>query len=269
MGVVNVTPDSFSGDGIWDKPEEAIRRALQMVEDGADLIDIGGESTRPGSEPVSPKEELRRVLPVIRGIRKNSRVPVSIDTYKAEVVLAAIDEGADMINDISGLRFDPEMPALAARTGAPVILMHIKGTPRDMQKNPHYEALIPEILDYLRRSIWIAEEAGISPEKIMIDPGIGFGKTYSHNLEIIRELNRLTELEKPILIGLSRKAFIGYVLGGLSAEERLEGSLAALAVGIANGADMVRVHDVKEAVRAARVAFAIRSGIPEKTRSNP
>jgi len=261
MGVVNATPDSFSGDGLFNAPEIAVEQALRMARDGADVIDIGGESTRPGSEPVSPEEETRRVLPVIKGIRKASPIPISIDTYKSQVAQKALDEGADVINDISGLRFDPEMAGIAARHGAPVIVMHIKGSPRDMQKHPAYDALMPEIMDYLRGSIWKALDAGIPEDRIIIDPGIGFGKTFDHNLEILRNLSELISLEKPILTGVSRKAFIGYILGGAPPEERLEGTLAAIAVAVANGADIVRVHDVREAVKAVKVADAITDAI--------
>jgi dihydropteroate synthase len=185
-------------------------------------------------------------------------VPLSIDTYKSGVARAALEEGAGMINDISGFRADPRMPLLAAGYGVPCVLMHIKGTPRDMQKNPVYEALVPEILDYLRGSIRIAREAGVKEQNILIDPGIGFGKTFDHNLEIIRNLEVFTGPGKPLVIGVSRKAFIGRLLGGLPAGERLPGSLAALTAAILNGADIVRVHDVKESVRAARVADAIK-----------
>ncbi len=260
MGVINVTPDSFSDPGKFFDCREAVRAAFKMTEDGADILDIGGESTRPGSEPVPLEEELRRVLPVIREIRKHSKIPISIDTYKSGVARAALDEGADIVNDISGLRFDPEMPSLAARYGVPVILMHIKGTPRDMQKDPVYDALIPEIMDYLRESIRIAAKAGVAGDRIIIDPGIGFGKTYDHNLDILKNLNIFTGLEKPLLIGVSRKAFIGHILGGLPPDERLEGTLAAAAIAVMNGANIVRAHDVKETVRAVRVADAIKRG---------
>ena len=258
MGILNVTPDSFSDGGLHMDPGRAVEHALEMVSLGADIIDIGGESTRPGSFPVSEETEISRTVPVIRALRKISSVPVSIDTYRSAVARAALDAGADIINDISGLRFDGSMPGLAARYKAPVVLMHIKGTPKDMQKNPVYEALIPEILDYLRGSIRIATEAGVERDKIIIDPGIGFGKTTSHNLEILKNLRIFTGLGLPVLVGPSRKAFIGNVNGGLPPDERLEGTLAALSASILNGADIVRVHDVKEAVRAARVADAIK-----------
>lgn len=265
MGVLNVTPDSFSDGGLHFKPGPALKHALKMVEDGADILDIGGESTRPGSEPLPLEEELRRVLPVIRAVRRETAsVPVSIDTYKSDVARAALEEGAGMINDISGFRADPRMPRLAARYGVPSVLMHIKGSPRDMQKNPVYEALIPEILDYLRGSIRIAREAGVPEERILIDPGIGFGKTFDHNLEIIKNLNIFTQLGRPVVIGVSRKAFIGHVLGGLPPGERLEGSLAALTAAILNGANIVRVHDVRQSVLAARMADAIKRAARER-----
>ena len=258
MGILNVTPDSFSDGGLHFEASSAIKSAFQMTEDGADIIDIGGESTRPGSEPVSIKEELRRTIPVIEALAKEITVPISIDTCKAEVAKKALDAGASMVNDISGLRFDPEMCLVVAEFKVPVVIMHIKGTPRNMQKNPVYEALLPEITDYLREGIRIAREAGISEDKIIIDPGIGFGKTAEHNLEIIHRLQEFTLLEKPLLIGPSRKAFIGKILGDFPAGERVEGTAAAVAISIMNGANIVRVHDVKEMSRVAKVADAIK-----------
>jgi len=257
MGILNVTPDSFSDGGLFFSEEKAIEHALRLVEDGADIIDIGGESTRPGSEPVPAREEIRRTIPVIRAISKEVKIPISIDTYKAEVAAAALDAGASMVNDISGLRFDPDMPGVVARYDVPVIIMHIKGTPKDMQVNPVYEALIPEIIDYLRISIRLALKFGISEDRIIIDPGIGFGKTFEHNLEIIKNLKEFTLLEKPVAIGVSRKAFIGRILGDVPPSERLEGTAAAVAISIFNGANIIRVHDVKEMVKVARVADSI------------
>jgi dihydropteroate synthase len=257
MGILNVTPDSFSDGGLFFSEEKAIEHALRLVEDGADIIDIGGESTRPGSEPVPAREEIRRTIPVIRAISKEVKIPISIDTYKAEVAAAALDAGASMVNDISGLRFDPDMPGVVARYDVPVIIMHIKGRPKDMQVNPVYEALIPEIIDYLRISIRLALKFGISEDRIIIDPGIGFGKTFEHNLEIIKNLKEFTLLEKPVAIGVSRKAFIGRILGDVPPSERLEGTAAAVAISIFNGANIIRVHDVKEMVKVARVADSI------------
>lgn len=259
MGILNVTQDSFSDGGLYFDKSSAINRANQMVDEGADIIDIGGESTRPGSEPVSAEEELRRTIPVIEALSKKITVPISIDTYKSEVAKSAIEAGASMVNDISGLRFDPKMPEIIAHYNVPVVIMHIKGTPKDMQQNPVYEALIPEIIEYLRDSISIAKKAGISDDKIIIDPGLGFGKTFEHNLEIICNLREFTLLKKPILIGPSRKAFIGNILGDVPVTERLEGTAAAVAISIMNGANIVRVHDVREMVKVARVADAIKN----------
>jgi dihydropteroate synthase len=258
MGILNVTPDSFSDGGQYFDKSAAIKRAIQMAEDGADIIDIGGESTRPGSQPLAVEEELRRTLPVIEALTKEINIPISIDTYKSEVAKRALDAGAAMVNDISGLRFDPEMPKVVSAYKVPVVIMHIKGAPKDMQKNPVYEALIPEIMDYLRDSIRSAKESGIAEDMIIIDPGIGFGKTFEDNLEIIHNLYNFTLLEKPVLIGLSRKAFIGKVLGNVPAGDRLEGTAAAIAISIINGANIIRVHDVKEMVKVAKVADAVK-----------
>ncbi|GAB4418840.1 MAG: dihydropteroate synthase [Thermodesulfovibrionales bacterium] len=260
MGVLNVTPDSFSDGGIYFNVDAAVEHGLRMVEDGADIIDVGGESTRPGSEPVEEDEEIRRTIPVIESLAKKVDVPISIDTYKSEVAKRALDAGASIVNDISGLRFDPEMPKVAAEYNVPVVIMHIKGTPRDMQKNPVYEALIPEIMDYLRISIRFAMKFGVREDMIIIDPGIGFGKTVEHNLHVLKNLHEFTLLGKPVAIGVSRKSFIGRILDNAPPLERLEGTAAAVAVSIMNGANIVRVHDVKEMVKVARVADAIKRG---------
>ena len=259
MGILNVTPDSFSDGGKFLNPKDAIKQALIMAEQGADIIDVGGESTRPGSDSVPLEEELRRVMPVIEEIAKNTDIPISIDTYKSEVALRALDAGAEMVNDISALRFDPQMKKIISKYDIPVILMHIKGTPKNMQDNPHYDNVIQEILDYLKESIQMAENSGIDKDKIIIDPGIGFGKRVKDNLEILRNLDKFTSLGKPILLGLSRKSFIGKVLD-LPLDQRLEGSLAALAVAVLNGAKLLRVHDIKESKRAAQMADAILKG---------
>ena len=258
MGILNVTPDSFSDRGQYFDRGLAIKRAHEMVEEGADIIDIGGESTRPGSEPVSLQEEIARTIPIIEEISKKIKVPISIDTYKAEVAKRAMDAGASIVNDISGLRFDPEMPKVVSKYKVPVIIMHIKGTPKNMQTNPIYKALIPEIMDYFRESIRLAVESGIAEDKIIIDPGIGFGKTFDHNLEIIKNLHEFTLLEKPLLVGPSRKAFIGKILADAPASERLEGTAAAVAISILNGANIIRVHDVKEMKKVALVADAVK-----------
>lgn len=257
MGVLNVTPDSFSDGGLFFDPSRAIEHGLKMAEEGADLIDIGGESTRPGSKPLEAEEELRRVIPVIESLSKRINVPISIDTYKSKVAQAAIDAGAEMINDISGLHFDPELAKVASKEDVPLVLMHIRGTPETMQKEIHYESLFSEILRYLREGIERAESSGVDPEKIIIDPGIGFGKTLEHNLLLIKNLSEFRILGKPILLGTSRKSFIGKILNA-EPRDRLEGTLASTIVGILHGAHIVRCHDVAQAKKAIAVADAIR-----------
>jgi len=259
MGILNVTPDSFSDGGKFLDPKQAIEHALMMAKQGADIIDVGGESTRPGSDPVSKEEELRRVLPVIKEVTKETDTPVSIDTYKSEIARRALDAGVEMINDISALRFDPEMRKVISEYDVPVVLMHIKGTPKNMQDNPCYNDVIQEITDYLNESMEVGKNAGIAEEKIVVDPGIGFGKRAKHNLEILKNLKKLNCLGRPILVGVSRKSFIGKLLD-LPAEERLEGSLASLAVAILNGANILRVHDIKESKRVAQMVDAILRG---------
>lgn len=256
MGVLNLTPDSFSGDGIYNDIEFAVEKGKQMCKEGADMIDIGGESTRPGSDPVSLEEELKRVIPVIKNLRREINIPISIDTYKSKVAEEAIREGANIINDISGLRFDLKMREIAVKYKTAVIVMHIKGTPKNMQLNPVYEDVVREIIEYLKDSIELAKETGIEEDKIIIDPGIGFGKTLEDNLEILRRLKEFKILNKPILIGTSRKSLIGKILN-LPPEERLEGTAATVAISIANGADIIRVHDVKQMKRVAIITDAI------------
>jgi len=260
MGILNVTPDSFSDGGLYLDKEAAIQRALAMSSEGADIIDIGGLSTRPGSEEIPIEEELKRVVPVIEALRGRLSIPISIDTYRAEVAEQALRAGADIVNDISGLRFDPKMKEVVSRYKAPIVIMHIKGTPRDMQKDPRYQNLIAEITDYLKEGIKIAKQSGIPEERIIIDPGIGFGKTLEHNLEIIRNLSSFKSLGRPILIGVSRKSFIGKILDDAPPSERLEGTLSAISISVFNGANIVRVHDVKEASKAVRIAHALRGG---------
>lgn len=260
MGILNVTPDSFSDGGRFYARDNALEQALRMEEEGADVIDVGGESTRPGAEKVPVKEEIRRVVPVIESLAGKVKVPISVDTCKSTVAEAALSAGASMVNDISGLRFDRKMPAMVARHKVPVVIMHIKGTPENMQKKPAYRALVPEITDYLHEGIHIARKAGVADDMMILDPGIGFGKTVEHNLEIIKRLNEFSGFEKPLLLGHSRKSFIGKVLDDLPVTERLEGTAAAAAIGIFNGANIIRVHDVKEMVRVARVADRIMRG---------
>lgn len=254
MGVLNVTPDSFSDGDLFLDPGRAVTHAKQMIEDGADIIDIGGESSRPGAEPVSEEEEMRRILPVVERLLEEVEVPLSIDTYKPRVAEKCLKRGAHIINDITGLR-NGNMVRVIAKYGVPVIIMHMRGTPRDMQINPAYEDVVKEIKDFLHAGIAEGRRAGISD--IIIDPGIGFGKSVAHNLQILRRLNEFTALDCPLMVGPSRKSFIG-ALAGTPVNERIEGTLAAVAIAILKGADIVRVHDVKECVKAARIADAIR-----------
>jgi len=256
MGILNVTPDSFSDGGKFTNPNHAADHVLQMIADGADMIDIGGESTRPGANPVSLDEELNRTIPVIEAFCKKSDCLISIDTYKSAVAKAALDAGADLVNDISGLTFDGGMAPLVAETEVPVILMHIKGTPRDMQKDPHYDGLMGEINDFFTQQVAVAQEAGIESKNIILDPGIGFGKRLEDNFEIIRELRQICAMGYPVLLGPSRKSFIGTALE-LPVEERLEGTLASITAGVIKGAKIVRVHDVKETRRAVTITEKI------------
>ncbi|HOD65650.1 MAG TPA: dihydropteroate synthase [candidate division Zixibacteria bacterium] len=262
MGTLNVTPDSFSDGGRHTSRSMAIGRALEMEGEGADIIDVGGESTRPGAAPVDVDEEMRRVLPVIEGIRKASDIPISIDTYKAITAKAALDAGADIINDVSGLRFDEEMAGLVAARGVPVVIMHMKGTPRDMQKNPRYDDCLAEITAFFRERIVHAERQGIAPAQIIIDPGIGFGKRLEDNLEILANLGRFRDLGFPLLVGPSRKRFIAMIHpSSKPADQRLGGSIAAVVAAALGGADIVRVHDIDQTMEALRVAQALRGAV--------
>jgi len=256
MGILNLTPDSFSDGGQFSSKEEAVEFALKMEEDGADIIDIGGESTRPGAEPVSLEEELDRVIPVIKDIRKKSDVFISIDTYKSEVARAALSNGADIVNDISGLRFDSKMPKVVAKNNAALVLMHLKGTPQNMQDNPEYTNIYDEILNYLETSIEKAKKAGVPKNKIILDPGIGFGKHWEDNYLILKHLKEFKSTGYPLMIGPSRKSFIGNLLD-LPVNQRLEGTLATVTAGIIKGADLVRVHDVREVTRAVKISDKI------------
>ncbi len=256
MGVVNTTPDSFSDAGAFADFEDARARALEMGTAGADIIDIGGESTRPGAEPVTLEEEVHRTVPLIESIAGEVGVPISIDTYKAEVARKALDAGACIINDISGLRFDPEMIPLAAERGVPVVIMHMQGVPRNMQENPVYDDVVADISRFLRERASEAVAGGVEPGRIFVDPGIGFGKTVEHNLEIVRRIEEFRSLGYPVVLGTSRKRFIGSVLDR-PVTERLLGTAATVAFAVARGVDVVRVHDVEEMVEVVRMADAV------------
>ena len=256
MGILNMTPDSFSDGGQFKSHDKAIDHALKMVEEGANIIDIGGESTRPGAESVQLEEELSRTIPIIEAIRLKSDCLISIDTYKSKVAKAALVSGADMVNDISGLTFDHNMASLVAERNVPVIIMHIKGKPGDMQKNPNYDNLIKEIKAFFEVQITIAKKAGIDSGNIILDPGIGFGKRLEDNFEIIRELGQISTMGYPVLLGPSRKSFIGFTLD-LPIEERIEGTLASITAGVINGARIVRVHDIRATRRTLTITEKI------------
>ncbi|HVT02940.1 MAG TPA: dihydropteroate synthase [Thermoanaerobaculia bacterium] len=256
MGIVNVTPDSFSDGSVHFDREVAIAAALQMIADGADIVDVGGESTRPDAQPVPADVELDRVLPVIRGIRRQSDVAISIDTMKASVASEAIAAGADIVNEVSALRMDPHMAETVAKHGVPVVLMHMRGEPRTMQQNTDYEDLLGEIMQHLRERKSFAEGAGVDARQILIDPGIGFGKSFDQNLEILHRAAELSSIA-PVVIGASRKAFLGNITGQPGGASRMAGSLAAVAAAALAGAAMVRVHDVRPTVDFLRVFRAI------------
>ena len=257
MGIINTTPDSFSNDGLYGFPEKAIEEGIRMAEYGADMIDIGGESSRPGSEPVTLEEELKRVIPVVRGLCARLTLPLSVDTMKAKVARAALDEGAEIINDISSLNYDPEMTQTISHSGAAIVLMHMRGTPKIMQKGElTYRSVPGDMIDFLKERIEQAQSAGIKEDRIVVDPGVGFGKTPVDNMRMIRYLNNFKSLEKPILVGVSRKSFIGHITGG-PPQERIEGTAAAVTAAILNGADIVRVHDVSFMKQVVMMADAI------------
>ncbi len=256
MGILNITPDSFFDGGRHRSAEDALAHALRMVEDGAHIIDVGGESTRPFADEVAVDEELRRVIPVIEEIRARTDAIISVDTYKAKVAHEACLAGADMINDISGLSFDDRMASVAAAFDAHLVIMHIKGTPKDMQANPHYDDVIGEILAFFRDQTDKAIRAGVRRERVILDPGVGFGKRLEDNLRIHKMLGEFRKLGRPILMGTSMKSFIGKVTDA-PVEERLSGSLASVAVSVMNGADIIRVHHVKETRQVVTLVHAI------------
>jgi dihydropteroate synthase len=260
MGILNVTPDSFSDGGRYLDPKTAVEQGLRMAEEGADIIDIGGESTRPGAQKVSLDQELQRVLPVIERLASKLKLPVSIDTYKSKVAEKALQAGASIVNDISGLNFDPEMAGTVSAYKAGLVLMHIKGTPENMQTAPKYDDLLDEVGSYLKSSIKSAAEAGIKHEIMALDPGIGFGKTVEQNLSLIRNLEYFKKFNCPLVVGVSRKSFIGKLNNDIPAGERLPGSLAAALLAVQNGASVIRCHDVRETIQALTVYQAVKTG---------
>jgi dihydropteroate synthase len=259
MGILNVTPDSFSDGGRYLEVDRAVGHGIKMAGDGADIIDIGGESTRPFSRKISVDEELDRVIPVIEALSKEVSIPISIDTYKAGVAKEGLRAGASIVNDISALRFDPDMASIVASEDVPLVLMHMKGTPENMQEDPSYADVIEEISDFFNHAIKAAVKAGVRQDLIIIDPGIGFGKTFDHNIQIIRGLNQFLGLNRPVLLGPSNKAFIGHILDA-GPTQRDTGTMAAIAYAVINGAHIVRAHNVKKAVETVRVIDAIKRG---------
>jgi dihydropteroate synthase len=261
MGVLNATPDSFSDGGLYDVPERALARAERMVAEGADLLDLGGESTRPGAAPVSPRDEAARILPTLRLLKSRVSVPVSVDTRRAEVARLALAEGAEIVNDVSALA-DPAMGGVVAEAEAGVVLMHMRGTPETMQRDPRYADVAGEVADELAAALERARAAGIADGRVVLDPGIGFAKTAEHNLELLARLGELARLGRPLLLGPSRKSFIGRILGGIPAEERDAGTAAACVVGLLHGARVFRVHDVRIVRQALDVAEAVQRAAP-------
>jgi dihydropteroate synthase len=257
MGVVNVTPDSFSDGGLYLAPQRAIEHGRELAGDGADVLDVGGESTRPGAAAVSAEEEAARVIPVIEGLAAGD-VPISIDTSKVEVAAAALDAGATIVNDITALRAAPEIADLVADRGAELVLMHMQGSPRTMQDDPSYDDVVDDVKAFLAEQMGFAVAQGVAEERIWLDPGIGFGKTVEHNLELLRRLGELTDLGRPLVVGTSRKTFISRIGGG-EVDQRLGGTIATCAIALANGATMLRVHDLREVGEAMLVAEAILS----------
>ena len=260
MGILNVTPDSFSDGGRYVDVDAALARGVEMVREGADIVDVGGESTRPGAAAAPLEVELERVIPVIRALRARTAAPISIDTYKEAVARRALEAGADIVNDISALRFDPAMVRLVASEDVPVVLMHMQGEPGTMQRAPRYGDVVREVADFLQERAGFAIQRGVGAHRIVLDPGIGFGKDLGHNLTLLRHLDALAALGRPLLVGLSRKAFLGRLMQEEAAGARLEGSLAGAAAAVLAGAHMIRAHDVAATRRTVRVADAIRAG---------
>jgi len=256
MGIVNITPDSFSDGGKYDKIEEAHKRIFNIIENGADIIDIGAESSRPGSNPVDEVEEWNRLEPILSKIARKAPVPISIDTYKSSIAEKALAMGIEIINDISGLKKDAKMAEIIARYSAYIVIMHMRGNPKDMQEKPYYENVVEEVIQELKESIKIAKDAGIEDEKIILDPGIGFGKRHEDNLILLNNLDKIVSLGYPVLVGASRKRFIGDILES-TVEDRLEGSLAVASYSAIKGANIMRVHDVAETVKTFKIIDAI------------
>ena len=261
MGVLNVTPDSFSDGGRFLAADDALAQGLALVREGAAIVDIGGESTRPGSDPVSADEELRRVMPVVEALAGRVGVPISVDTMKADVARRALAAGASFVNDVSALRFDPGMLGVIAESGCPVCLMHMRGEPKTMQDEPVYADVVDEVLRFLEERMAVALAAGLREDQLMIDPGIGFGKTVEHNLALLRHLDRFTGFGRPVVLGTSRKRFLGAILGAEPAA-RTTGTVATTVMGLLAGAHVFRVHDVKPYFEALRVALAVLEGAP-------
>jgi len=260
MGIINVTPDSFSDGGMFSCVEDAVEYGDKLEEEGADILDIGGESSRPGSDSVSTEEELKRVIPLIRELKKHNHTPISIDTSKSEIARVALEEGAEIVNDISAMRFDERMPGIVARYGAPVILMHMRGIPKTMQVGDiSYRSLMSDIIQFLRERMEKAQSSGIDVDNIIVDPGIGFGKTTNDNIKLLKHLQEFKTLGRPILVGASRKRFIGEITGGNSSG-RIEGTAATVAAAIMNGAHILRVHDVKFMKKVSSMADTIARG---------
>jgi len=262
MGILNVTPDSFSNGGLYLDPGRAVDHALSMIADGAKIIDIGGQSTRPEAKPVEPDEQIRRVTPVIKRLCQQTNIPISIDTSDALVARKALDAGASIVNDISALRFDAEMADLVAQSHSPIILMHMQGNPADMQRNPVYVDVVKEVMDFLAQRVDFAVSAGIDRKQIVIDPGIGFGKNLKHNLLLMKDLRKFGQLDLPLLVGPSRKSFIGNILGLERSEDRLMGTSAAVAWCTLADAQIIRVHDVKQMHQVVQTLLAIKTTLP-------
>jgi len=259
MGILNVTPDSFHDGGKYNTIKQALIHTEQMISEGADIIDVGGESTRPGSNPISEKEELSRVIPIIDAINKNFKITVSIDTTKSAVARQALDSGATIVNDISGLSFDPTLADIVSKYEAQIILCHTSSRPVDMQKKTSYKNIVKDIYNYLENSIKISEECGILSDNISIDPGFGFGKTANHNLLLLKSLSKFKKLDKKVVVGTSMKSFIGKILQSDDIDQRILGTFATIVISILNGADIVRVHDVKEMKVAVQIADAVKN----------